>query len=186
VQYVGKAKILLYKTVELKNGQTSSLNWLQEADLPEVVEALNSVIRERVYLLQLYEIRDLVAEQRWFLQAQEDGMSYLIARVDGKVVGGASLTPLTGKRTHIAEFGIFIVKVYRNQGLGTILTETLIEVARKSGFEIVQLSTFSSNKRALHVYRKCGFKKAGKLTRDIKFSDGTYTDTITMELFLTR
>jgi RimJ/RimL family protein N-acetyltransferase len=185
-QYLGPANSVTYKTVLLKNGQSAVLSWLKEADLPEVVEALNGVIREQVYLLQVNEIHDLLAERRWFLQAQEDGMSYLIARVDDKVVGGASLTPLTGKRAHVAEFGIFIVERHRNIGLGTILTKTLIEFACKNQFEIIQLSTFSNNKRAMHVYRKCGFKKAGKLTRDIKFPNGSYTDTITMEQLLKR
>jgi len=59
-----------------------------------------------------------------------------------------------------------------------------IEVAKRSGFEILQLSAFSTNKRAMHVYRKCGFKKCGKLTRDIKFADGTYADRVMMELLL--
>jgi RimJ/RimL family protein N-acetyltransferase len=34
------------------------------------------------------------------------------------------------------------------------------------------------------VYEKCGFRKAGTLTRGIKFLDGTYTDEILMELLL--
>ena len=36
---------MLYKTVTLKNGQTSSLSWLEEGDLPEVMEAINSDIK---------------------------------------------------------------------------------------------------------------------------------------------
>ncbi len=173
-----------YKTAALKNGRTAHLSWLEEPELPELVEALNSVIREQRYLLQLREIHDLLAEQRWFLETREEGMRYLVAKLEGKIVGGATLTPLTGKREHIAEFGIFITQSYRNLGLGTILTKALIEVSRKSGFEIIQLSLFSNNKRARHVYKKCGFKKAGKLTDDIKFPDGTYTDTIIMEKIL--
>lgn len=170
----------------LKNGETVVLSWLQEADLPEVVAALNSVIREQTYLLQVNEITDLEGESRWFLEAQEAGMRYLVARVDGKVVGGANIAPRQGQRAHVAEFGIYIVESQRNLGLGTILTKAFVEIARKNGFEIIQLSTFSSNKRALHVYKKCGFKKCGKLTRDIKLPNGTYTDRILMEQILPR
>ncbi len=177
---------MLYKTATLKNGQTASLSWLQEADLPEVVNALNSVIREQRYLLIVNEITDLEAERVWFAGAQNAGMRYLVARVDGKVVSGANITPRTGQRAHIAEYGIYIVESHRNLGLGTILTKAFIEIARKSRFEIIQLSTFSTNKRAMHVYQKCGFKKCGKLTRDIKFPDGTHADRIIMELLITQ
>ena len=171
-----------YKSVALKNGQTAKLNWLKEGDLPEVVDALNSVIREDKYLLIVNEIKDLPSELEWFRGAEAAGMRYLVARVNGKVVGGASLTPFKGKRSHIAEFGIYIIESHRDLGIGTVLTKELIEAARSSRYETLQLSTFSSNKRALHVYKKCGFKRCGKLTHEIKFQDGTYADRILMEL----
>lgn len=37
---------MVYKTVKLKDGRTAALDWIKEEDLPELVEALNSVIRE--------------------------------------------------------------------------------------------------------------------------------------------
>ena len=67
-------------------------------------------------------------------------------------------------------------------GLGTELTKTFIEIARKSRFEIIQLSVYTTNERAFHVYKKCGFKECGKLTHDVKFADGTYADRVLMEL----
>ncbi|MGA3112389.1 MAG: GNAT family N-acetyltransferase [Candidatus Bathyarchaeia archaeon] len=175
-----------YKTVTLKNGQTASLGWLEQADLAEVIEALNSVIREQKSLLILNEINDLEFEHQWFAEEIDLGMRYLVARVGGKVVGGASLTPLSGKRSHIAEYGIYVIDSHRDLGLGTLLTKAFVEIARKSRFEIIQLSVFSNNKRAMHIYGKCGFKKCGKLKNDVKFADGTYADRILMEQALPR
>ena len=175
---------MVYKTVALKNELTVSLGWLQESDLPEVMEALNSVIREDKYLLIDKEITDLEVESRWFRENIEAGVRSLVARIDGKVVGGAGLTPFTGKRAHVAEFGIYVIKSHRDLGLGTLILKEFIEIAKKSRFETIQLSAFSNNKRAIHVYRKCGFKKCGKLTRDIKFADGAYADRIIMEKLL--
>ena len=161
------------------------MSWLEEADFPEVVAAVNSVIREDKYLLSFHEITDLESERTWFQQAKEAGMRYLVARANDKVVGGANLMPFNGKRAHIAEFGVYILKTHRNLGLGTIILEEFIEVARNSGYQALQLSTFSTNRRAIHVYKKCGFKKCGKLSRDIKFADGTYANRVIMELLLT-
>jgi len=62
------------------------------------------------------------------------------------------------------------------------LTKELIEIAKKQGLEILQLSVYATNDRAFHVYRKCGFRECGRPTRDVKFPDGTYTDRILMEL----
>jgi RimJ/RimL family protein N-acetyltransferase len=165
----------------LKDGRTATLEWLKQKDLPEVVEALNSVIREGRFLIMNNEIRDMEEERKWFERSIRAGMRYLLARVDGRVVGGASIHPHTDKRAHTAEYGIFIRNGYRDLGLGTALTETFVEIAREQGLEILQLSVYASNNRAFHVYEKCGYKKCGRLTRDIKFLDGTYTDRIMME-----
>ncbi len=170
---------MVFKTAKLEDGRTAALDWLKKGDLPEVVEALNSVIREGRYLFMNDEITDMEEERRWFERGTKTGMLYLVARVDGKLVGGASIHPRTDKRAHVAEFGIFIRDGYRNRGLGTMLTRTFIEITKKRGFEILQLSVYVTN-----VYRKCGYKECGRLVRDIKFRDGTYSDRILMELLL--
>jgi L-amino acid N-acyltransferase YncA len=173
---------MVYKTVRLVDGRTAPLDWLKEDELPEVTEALNSVIREGKYLFMNSEIADMEEERRWFERGTKEGMRYLVARVDGRVVGGASIHPHTEKRAHVADYGIYIREGYRNLGLGTALTKELIGIAKKQGFEILQLSVYATNERAFHVYKKCGFKECGRLTQDIKFLDGTYADRILMEL----
>jgi len=78
--------------------------------------------------------------------------------VDGKIVGGASIEPKKGKQAHVVVLGIFIKEGFRNIGLGTQLIETLIEIACRRGFEIIELVVFSSNKRALLSTKKLGSK----------------------------
>ena len=131
------------------------------------------------------ELTSLETEQ-YIEMGNKTGMRYLVARIEGKIVGGAVLLPGNGKEAHVAQFCAFIHKGFRDLRLGTIFTKELIEVAKKSGLESVQLFTFSTNERAIHVYKECGFKICGKLTRDIKFSNGTYADRIIMELLLER
>jgi RimJ/RimL family protein N-acetyltransferase len=173
---------MVYKTLRLRDGRVARLDWLKEEDLPEVVEALNSVIREGKYLFLNEEIVDMEEECRWFEHSVKAGMLYLVARVEGKVAGGASLHSKTDKRAHVAEFGIFIRDGYRNSGLGTAIIKEFIEIGKKQGLDILQLSVFANNTRALNVYKKCGFKEIGSLSRDIKFLDGEYTDRILLEL----
>jgi hypothetical protein len=58
--------VMVYKTVNLRDGRTATLDWLTEEELPEVVEVLNSVIREGKYLFMNSVITDLEGERRWF------------------------------------------------------------------------------------------------------------------------
>jgi L-amino acid N-acyltransferase YncA len=176
---------MVHKVLKLDDGRTAALDWLREVELPEVVETLNSVIREGKYLFLNNEITDMEEEHRWFERGTGEGMRYLVARVDGNVVGGASIHPHTDKRAHVADFGIYIREGFRDVGLGTALTKELIGIAVKDGLEVLQLSVYATNKRAFHVYKKCGFRKCGRLHRDVKLLDGAYTDRILMELPLT-
>jgi L-amino acid N-acyltransferase YncA len=175
---------MIHRTVELADRRKAVLDWLKRDDIPEITGVLNGVIKEGKYLFMNNEITDMEQELEWFERGQKEGMSYLVARVDGKVVGGASIHPKTDKHAHIASYGIFIDKNCRNLGLGTTLTQELISIAKNRGLEILQLSVYATNKKAFHVYRKCGFEEAGRLRRGIKFPDGTYTDEILMELLL--
>jgi RimJ/RimL family protein N-acetyltransferase len=176
--------MVVYETLKLKDGRMAQLAWLEEDDLPEVVEALNSVIREGKYLFMNNEITDMSEEQQWFERSMKAGMLYLVARIDGQVAGGASIRPFAEKRAHVAEYGIFIRKGYRNVGLGTALTKAFVQVAKTHGLEILQLSVYATNERAHHVYEKCGYRDCGRFTKDVKFLDETYTDRILMELLL--
>jgi len=173
---------MVYKTVDLADGRKVTLDWLKKEDIPEVVEVLNEVIKEDRYLFMNNPITDMEKELQWFERATKEGMLYLTARIDGKFVGGASIHPQTDKHSHVASYGIFIDKNHRNLGLGTLLTKEFIEIAKKQRLEVLQLSVYANNERAFHVYEKCGFRRAGRLTKGIKFLDGTYTDEILMEL----
>jgi len=161
---------LVCRTVELADGRKATLEWLKEEDIPEVMEVLNDVIKEGRYLFMNREITDVEEELRWFKRVMQEGMLYLTAKVNGRLVGGASIYPKTDKRAHIASYGIFIDKNYRNLRLGTILTREFIIIAKKHGLEILHLSVYATNERAIHVYKKCGFKEAGRLTKGIKIS----------------
>ena len=44
--------IIVYKTLRLKDMSVATFDWLNEEDLPDAVEALNSVIREGKYLFE--------------------------------------------------------------------------------------------------------------------------------------
>jgi len=175
---------MVYKTVELTDSRKATFDWLKKKDIPEVVKVLNDVIKEDRYLFMNNQINDMEKELQWFERGTNEGMLYLTARIDGNLVGGASIHPQTDKHRHVASYGIFIGKNHRNLGLGTLLTQESIEVAKKQELEILQLSVYAHNERAFNVYTKCGFKEAGRLTKGVKFLDGTYTDEILMELLL--
>ena len=80
---------------------------------------------------------------------------------------------------HVGELGIFIKKLYRDKGIGEFMIRQALKYARKEGIKIVELSVFANNGRAIHLYKKLGFKKVGLLKGTLK-NKGRYFDQIIM------
>ena len=93
----------------------------------------------------------------WLRHLQKSAYN-LLALWDDRVIGHAMLCPMERQR---AEFAIFLHQDFRNQGIGTGLTEVTLEYARLKGLRNVWLSVEVNNRCAIRVYRKHGFQVSG-------------------------
>ncbi|RYY57790.1 MAG: GNAT family N-acetyltransferase [Chitinophagaceae bacterium] len=89
---------------------------------------------------------------------REEGSVYLIAEMDGQIVGGGGIYPTKGLPAKTAE----LVKMYllpeaRGIGLGKQLMEEAIAEAKKMGYENLYLETMPELKKAIRAYEKAGF-----------------------------
>ncbi|MCW4009448.1 MAG: GNAT family N-acetyltransferase [Candidatus Bathyarchaeota archaeon] len=84
---------------------------------------------------------------------------------------------------HKADLGITVHDDYQNLGVGTALLNHILAVARKKKIIKICLNVNTENDRALHMYRKAGFKIEGTLRREMYYK-GNYLDEHRMALFL--
>lgn len=105
-----------------------------------------------------------------------------ITTLDGELIGETSLRDID-QRAGTADFAIAIGnKNYWNKGLGTDATNALIRYAfEQMNLRRITLYVHEYNKRAIHVYEKCGFRHEGVL-RKADYVDGHYSDTYIMGL----
>ena len=108
----------------------------------------------------------------------------LIAESDDQIVGMATVAVIDNDRqSHVAEVGISIIKEYWGYGIGSILTEEIIEFARHADIKVLTLEVVTKNKRSVSLYEKYGFNVAGTLSKRLK-NEFIYYDTFVMELIL--
>ena len=103
---------------------------------------------------------DVEAEQANLgMQAQSHDRLQLLAKVNGEIIGTASLNRLPNRMSHRAEFGISLKKAWWGCGAASAMTERILAFAKESGVEQINLEVRSDNKRAIALYEKFGFRK---------------------------
>ena len=102
-----------------------------------------------------------VEAEEGYLRAQEnsaDNAQYL-AKVDGEIIGTASLNRKPNRMRHRGEFGISLKRAWWGCGAASALAEAILAFARENGFEQLNLEVRSDNARAIRLYEKLGFRK---------------------------
>ena len=93
------------------------------------------------------------------MQAKSHDNIQLFAKVNGEIIGTASLNRKRGRMYHRAEFGISLKKAWWGCGAATVLAEGVLAFAKEAGIEQVDLEVRSDNRRAITLYEKLGFRK---------------------------
>ncbi len=126
----------------------------------------------------------LEAEQA-YLRAQyesADNVQYL-AKVDGEIIGVASLNRKPRRMSHRGELGISLKKAWWGCGAASALMEAILAFAKENGFEQLNLEVRSDNARAIRLYEKFGFRKLCTFPDFFKLN-GEYIDFDLMNLEL--
>ena len=186
---------MIYQKKEfiLKNGTKLLLKSPGVSDARMLINQIVTAASQTDYLLSTPEdfekyLKDISKEED-FIAKFNDSKDYLIcAYVDGKIVGNLSFKFLKHtKAKHRATVSIAIIKEYWGLGIGSIMFDEMINIAKNTpGIEQIELDggVIAQNERAMSLYKKKGFIKTGTIPHELKLSDGTYLDGCLMTLFL--
>ena len=90
--------------------------------------------------------------------AQNRLARYIVAEENGAIVGYAG-TWLVINEAHVTNVAVSSPR--RREGIGRLLMQNLMELARENGMESMTLEVRVSNAAARHLYQQLGFVEAG-------------------------
>lgn len=123
------------------------------------------------------------------IEALRSGGRYVVAELDGRIVGHALLEPIGSLAaiSHVFFLTIVAHPGLLGQGIGAALLGDLLAWAeRDTRVSKIELRVRSSNERAIRLYKKAGFVDEGRLRRRLRLEDGTFTDDLAMAWFPVR
>jgi putative acetyltransferase len=94
--------------------------------------------------------------------------TFLVAHLDGKLVGTGALLPRTAEYAEIVRMSVD--RSLRRQGIGRAILQALVEQARKSGFRQVTLETTETWDEVITFYLSFGFQITHHQDGDVYFA----------------
>lgn len=178
------------KEVFLKDGRKILIRKPEVKDAEELARCLSEIFTTDCLTLARYpEEREITAkaEMAFIENLKEDSRSiFLIAQDGERIIGTCHFSAYNDsiKMRHRAECAVSVAKKYRNLGLATHLMKEGIREVKDLSYEQVELEVVSTNRNAIKLYEKLGFKKVGTTPNGFKEKDGSYQDLDKMVLFL--
>jgi phosphinothricin acetyltransferase len=154
------------------------------ADAPAIAAIYNHEVASTTATFDL--VPRSIEEQREWLRARSGAFSAIVAVDDADgVLGFAALSPYKERAAYrtTVEDSVYVDRGHNGRGIGTLLVERLVDVARESGFHsiVARIEATGTASRALHA--KCGFELVG-IEREVGRKFNRWLDVAVMQLML--
>lgn len=96
------------------------------------------------------------------------------------IVGAFYLKPnFAGRCGHICNAGFIVAPEMRGQGLGRLMGEAMLALARDRGYRAVMYNlVFATNTPSLKLWASMGFQEIGRIPAAAHLPDGRYVDAV--------
>lgn len=164
-----------------KLGRTVILRNAEASDADDLIKYLKITTSETPYLFREPDEIFLTHKQeedfiKKCIDAKRELM--LIATIEGEHIGNCSLMSFGSYKRyfHRCKIAIALYQKFCGNGIGKIMMQTVLDVAKRVGYEQAELEVISDNKGAIALYKTLGFEKYGSFPGDMKYADGSYAD----------
>jgi L-amino acid N-acyltransferase YncA len=153
------------------------------ADLPFVTAIYDHAVRFGTATFELIP-PDLTEMTRRFDALMDGGFPYLVAALEGRVVGYAyagAYRPRPAYRFTV-ENSVYLEPAIHRRGVGLQLLQRLIAESESRGYrQMIAVIGDSANAGSIGVHTRCGFQMIGTHP-NVGFKFGRWLDTVMMQL----
>lgn len=155
----------------------------EERDLQQLLDIYNYEVEHGVATLDLRP-KTMNEWKQWFQVHNVDNHPLLVAEMEGRVAGYASLSSYREKEAYqsTVELSVYVDWACRGQGVATGLMEEILLMAREdSSIHLVVSVITSGNEASVRLHGKYGFRFCGMI-HEVGWKMGRYLDIENYEL----
>src|SRR6476661_4486637 len=153
-----------------------------EADLPFVTGIYTHAVLHGTATFELIP-PDLAEMTRRFRALMDGGFPYLVAALDGRVIGYAYAGPYRPRPAYrfTVENSVYLQPAVHRRGIGLQLLQKLIDECEPRGYrQMIAVIGDSANAGSIGVHSRCGFQMIGTDPNG-GFKFGRWLDTVMMQ-----
>lgn len=172
------------KKVTLKDGCKCTLRPLKKEDEKAFHEFFQAIPEsERMFIK--HRVTDTAVIHDWCQHIDYGRNLPLVAVVDGQIVGDATLhQQLGGWKRHVGRVSVLVHPKHRGRGLGRLLVEEIVDIARNVGLERAEAEFLGEQEAGMKLYAMVGFSHLFKLEDHVKDMQAVNHDYVLMALNL--
>jgi RimJ/RimL family protein N-acetyltransferase len=145
------------KVKTLPNGTRLLLRPLSKEDKSGLVDLFARASKQDLEYFR-EDAGDPAVVEGWVDNLNLEKVFPLVAVVDDKIVGDATLHFRERFHRHLAWIRIFLDHSYRRQGIGTLMLRTLIEIGHRLGLQQLYTEVVTNQGRVIKAFEDLGFK----------------------------
>lgn len=154
------------------------------ADIPQILNIVNHYIANDTCIYDL-EQRSLEKQIEWFQNQTIQEYPVIIAKRGHMIVGFASYSqfrPKVGYKFSM-EHSVYVAKEELGNGIGKLLLQSLIEIAKVKGVHTIIGGIDAKNQGSIAFHKKFGFEVVGRMN-EVGFKFGKWLDLVWMQKIL--
>jgi L-amino acid N-acyltransferase YncA len=169
------------KFVTLQNGKRVMFRFLNEQDRDELIRLFQEAPDEDLRFLK-QNVRDSKMVESWVTKLNYHKVLPLVAvdMEDNRLIADATLHRGKHAAKHIGEVRIFVSRPFRNLGLGSLMLEELISLAKKENLYWLRAEIIADHKKVVKAFRSKGFEARATLEDYFIRKDGVTHDIVLM------
>lgn len=104
-----------------------------------------------------------LAEQEAWLDQRSGAMAVVVAEIDGRIAGFASLSPYRDRPAYATtvEDSVYVHADFRGRGVGRALLSEVLDIAAARGFHAVMARIVGSHETSIGLHESLGFRVVG-------------------------